>query len=419
MLKKILIFTMIMIMVCGSLAVAQQRLDYNGYIRSAKIYLQQTPKDYKAAAERCEDAIKFYPDKPPLEAHFLLGLIYAEKRLFPEMATEFDIVRDLCANSKDENVKKLCEKEDFIENMNMVLAQNWIEQYNGGVNALKRAREADTCKLIADSTEKATCQAAASETYAFAGEYFDLSTLIIPDSSQGWVNLGLVYYSTGDTAKALDNYRKALTINDKDLALLSNMSSIYFNMHKYDSAVIYFGKMLDLELNDQSRADVLYNMAFCMNSLDNLDSAIVLLGKVVEITPESADAIYNLGAFKIRKTAKFSTEIKAYREKAGEDNTKYRTEIDSLFTIVKGVYVDAIIDFEKVIKLQPDNLDALEWLGDAYYFLERWDEALTTFNKIIEYEPDNEYAWCQLLLLQLKKNDKAGIAEARKHCTQF
>ena len=401
------------------MALSQQRLDYNGYIRSAKIYLQQTPKDYKSAAERCEDAIKYYSDKPPLEAHFILGSIYADKRLYEDMAKEFNIIKELCDNPKDKNARKECDKVDFFEDMEKIIAREWIDQYNSGVNALKRAREADTCSSIVDEALQAECQTEVQETYDYAREYFEVSTLVLPDSAQGWINLGLIYYSTGHPEKALDEYRHAMGINDKDLSLLSNMATIYFNKHEYDSAASYFNKMLDLNLDEQSKADVLYNMAFAMNAVDNLDSAIVLLGKVIEITPESPDALYNLGAFKIRKTADYNNDIKLLR---GEDDglaKKNRPQIDSIMNIIKEMYTDAIPDFEKVIKLQPDNIDALDWLGNAYFFLERWDDAEEMYAKIIEMKPDdNESAWCQMLILKLKKNDKAGIEEAKKHCNQ-
>ena len=411
---------MIMILILGSMAMAQRRLDYKGYIRSAKIYLKQTPKDYKSAAERCEEAIKYYPDKPPLEAHFLLGSIYADKRLYEDMAAEFNKILEYCDNPTDEKVKKECEDADFFEQMDKIIAGEWIDQYNSGVNALKRAREADTCSSITDDALKMDCQTEIQETYDGAREYFEISTIILPDSAQGWINLGLIYYSTGHPEKAMLNYRKALAINDKDLSLLSNMSSIFFNEHEYDSAVTYFTKMLELDLDDQTRADVLYNAAFGMNAVGNLDSAIVLLEKVIDITPESPDALYNLGAFKIRKTADYNDEIKLLR---GEDEAtakKNRPQIDSIMTIIKGVYNDAIPDFEKVIELQPDNIDALDWLGTAYFFLEKWDKAETMYTKIIELKPDdNKDAWCQMLLLKLKKNDKAGIEEAKKHCDRY
>ena len=419
MFKKILIFSMIMVLILGSMAMAQRRLDYSGYIRSAKIYLKQTPKDYKSAAERCEDAIKYYPDEPPLEAHFLLGSIYADKRLYEDMAAEFNKIKEYCANPTDKDTKKACEKADFFEQMDKIIAGEWIDQYNSGVNALKRAREADTCSSITDDALKMDCMAEIKETYDGAQEYFEISTIILPDSAQGWINLGLIYYSTGDAEKAMLNYRKALAINDKDLSLLSNMSSIFFNEHEYDSAVTYFTKMLELDLDDQTRADVLYNAAFGMNAVGNLDSAIILLSKVIEITPESPDALYNLGAFKIKKAAEYNEEINILRGDTDETAKKNRPQIDSIMKIIKGMYTDAIPDFEKVISLQPDNIDALEWLGNAYFFLERWDEALATYEMIIEILPDNEDAWCQILLLKLKKNDKAGINEAKKHCDRY
>ncbi len=417
--KKIIIITLALLLITGSLATAQKRLDYNGYIRSAKIYLGLTPKDWKKAAEMLEDAIKYYPDQPPLEAHYLLGTIYSDKHLYKEMRDEFDFVLNYCDTTTDKDVKNDCKDEKYKEEIDNILSSDWIRIYNDGVNKLKGAREADTCESITDSLLKADCDSSRMDLYTSSMQLFETATLIIPDSAQGWINLGLIFYSIDSTNKAMEAYHKAIQINPEDLSLLSNMFSIYFNTGKYDSAVVYGRKMLALNLETDSRANVLYNMAFAYNSLDLLDSAIASLKQVIELTPEDPDALYNLGAFLVRKSSEISSHLDSLQDSLEANPKKYKPEEDSLIAERKGLFQEAAGYFERVVAIQPDNMYALDWLGKAYFFLERWDKSKEAYQKIIALEPENEDAWCQLLLLYLKENNREKILEAKKHCTRY
>ncbi|MBD3217598.1 MAG: tetratricopeptide repeat protein [candidate division Zixibacteria bacterium] len=418
--KKLLIFILAILILTSSMVVAQRRLDYNGYIRSAKIYLDLTPKDYKKAAEMLEAAIEYFPDEPPIEAHFILGNIYADKNLFEEMRKEYDYVLNLCDTAQDKDVKKECEKEDYAERIHKVLASNWIQQYNNGVNALKRARsEAESCEGITDSILKMECDSSTMELYMYAAEYFETSTMILPDSAQGWINLGLIYYSIDSTEKAMEFYNKALEINDEDLSLLSNTFSIYFNTGNYEEAIEVGKKMLELELTEQSRADVLYNMSFAYNTIDQIDSAIVYLKKSVEITPDSPDALYNLGAFIIKGGAGLATRLGDLQDSVEADPEKYEPIRDAVQDSLQEKYREAAEVFEQTVELQPENMDALDWLGRAYFFLEEWDKSKQAYQKIIELDSDNEDAWCQLLLIYLKENNREKILEAREHCKRY
>ena len=313
--KKTILITLALVVLLSSMALAEKRLDYNGYVRSTKIYLGLTPKDYKAAAEMLENAIKYYPDKPPVEAHFILGTIYSDKRLYDKMMVELNYVRALCDTTDNKKVKKICDKEKYAETIDAVLASNWIELYNGGVNALKNARTEDSaCATMTDSVQKAACKMKAAKKYEQAMTYFENATLVLPDSAQAWVNIGLTKYELGDIEGALSAYRLAVDHNPEDPNLLINIVSIYFNREEFDSAIAYSDLLLKLDIADQNKADVMYNMAFAVNNTGDVDSAITLLERVVELTPESEDALYNLGAFRIRAAADIGPQLGGYRD---------------------------------------------------------------------------------------------------------
>ncbi len=58
-----------------------------------------------------------------------------------------------------------------------------------------------------------------------------------------------VDYIKGDTAQAINDYRKAVKYGSKDFKTLYNLAGIYFTVRQYDSARIYFNKTLVLKPN--------------------------------------------------------------------------------------------------------------------------------------------------------------------------
>jgi tetratricopeptide (TPR) repeat protein len=419
-LKKVILITLALLILLGSMAFGQKRLHYGGYISSAKIYLGLVPKDYKAAAEMLEDAIKYYPDKPPIEAHFILGTIYSDKRLYDKMIAEFNYVSALCDTTDNNKVKRICNKEKYAETIEAVLASNWIELYNNGVNALKNARTRDSaCMAMTDSAQKESCEIQIAKVYEQAMTYFENATMVLPDSTQAWVNIGLTKYELGDVEGALDAYRQAIQHNPEDVNLLINIVSIFFNRQEFDSAVHYSGLLLKLDIPDVNKADIMYNMALAMSNMDNVDSAITLLEGVVELTPESEDALYNLGAFRIRVAADLASNLNDFRDSADVNKKKYQPIVDSLETELRSLYASAGKSFEAVVQINPNNADALDWLGNAYFYMEEWDKSLEAYEKLLAIDPENENAVCQLLLIYLKKNDKAKIKEYKEKCPLY
>ena len=71
--------------------------------------------------------------------------------------------------------------------------------------------------------------------------------------------------------------------------------------------------------------------------------------------------------------------------------------------------------FQAVIALSPQRAIGYTLLGDAYFNLNKMDEALEAHQKAVEVDPDNTFARVHLgeLLLFKKQKDK-GIAELKK-----
>jgi len=61
----------------------------------------------------------------------------------------------------------------------------------------------------------------------------------------------------------------------------------------------------------------------------------------------------------------------------------------------KGNFEDALFSFEKVIELEPDNHEAWKKRGNALYYLGRFEEAINSYDKVLEFKPDLHEVWGQ------------------------
>ena len=60
----------------------------------------------------------------------------------------------------------------------------------------------------------------------------------------------------------------------------------------------------------------------------------------------------------------------------------------------RGDFEDALFSFEKVIELEPDNHEAWRKRGNALADLGRLEEAINSYDKALEFKPDDHYFWC-------------------------
>jgi len=110
--------------------------------------------------------------------------------------------------------------------------------------------------------------------------------LKLDDSNyQTWGNLGDSYYYGGDTASAMESYRKAialgeqqLKINPHDTDVLSDLANYYSMLSDRKQALSYLDRSLQLDPNDKQ---LLFNAAEVYNQLHETGVALEWLGKAL------------------------------------------------------------------------------------------------------------------------------------------
>lgn len=72
-------------------------------------------------------------------------------------------------------------------------------------------------------------------------------------------------------------------------------------------------------------------------------------------------------------------------------------------------YQNAITYYEKGLKLDPKNYDALTDMGASYFALKQNDKALTIFQQVITEKPDQAMAWFNMGIVYQAKNDAPNM----------
>lgn len=382
---------------------ANAKLPYSSLTRSARIYLQEMPKNFKMAQQRLEEAIEQYPDEPPIEAYLLLGTIHAEKRRYTEMVHNFEIADSICAefSEEDKDIKKTCESLDVQGKVSAIRTSQWIDEFNEGAQYLSQADEdMEALTDAEDEEEKLEILEDAETNYRYGLDNFVNAGIILPDSVNHWINLGITYYrisaiydSMGtveeshmgalkDSASA--SYEKALESHPDNVQLLQNLAAIYFEQQNWPKCSETFGRIATLEPDN---AAAFQNLAMLLRQLDMSDSARVIIDKVIELDPDNIDMREQRGYLEVAHAAAINDSVITLKS---EDEAANKDEIARLTEERNAAYMMVREDFSKVGELDPTNYDAWYYVGMSHYLFEEWEESIANFEKSVNGEPTSD-----------------------------
>ena len=81
---------------------------------------------------------------------------------------------------------------------------------------------------------------------------------------------------------------------------------------------------------------------------------------------------------------------------------------------VRGDYKKADIFFERVLEIEPNNIDALNGKGTSLYRLADYDKAKKCFDKVLKMDPKNIVAFDNIEILGKKKEDDSSQQKIEK-----
>lgn len=341
------------------------------YITSAKIYLKLRPPDYDKAIEQLKLELEHNPDNA--EAHFLLGKIYSQKRMYSEMASSFDACLKLSPQFKKE-----------IQEIRM---DKWVAMFNSGVNDAEQ-----------DSSEKAL-------------EKFKMAIIIDPTRYEAYLNAAAQTNKMNDCQQAMEYGEKAYQVKPDDIQVLNARAQISFNCKEYDKSLEVYRKLLDM---DPQNVNAYINMATIFELMRLPDSSKVAYDRIIEMDPDYKDAYYNRGILHLGRAIRMYKELVTVRDSLEQkpEDQELIAKSKQLVSSQRESYNLAEMDFRRTVELDPDDLEAMQYLGQSLFQQEKTEGAIQILEELVEIDPTNRDAWSTLSIAYTKMGWREKAVEA-------
>jgi tetratricopeptide (TPR) repeat protein len=230
------------------------------------------------------------------------------------------------------------------------------------------------------------------------------------------------------------------------------LADIYFDEDNYDMAVSYYDKYINAAPEGDIGSETWYNKGYCENALTHYDNAVSALNKALYLDDKDGSTYLEL-AYAYFKLESNTEAINNYRLAVSQDHElKYESleGIGSVYYKNLKDYDSALIYFERAlqikkdgtlyyqlgwcyndkerykdaarvlklaIQLHPDNDDALNELGYAYYKLAQYDAAIAQLSRVMKKDPENELSRYYAGLSFAKKGDQKNLKKMIEELT--
>jgi tetratricopeptide (TPR) repeat protein len=229
---------------------------------------------------------------------------------------------------------------------------------------------------------------------------FKQSLAINPSVSSVYFMLGMSYESKNMVREAVVSYQKAIEIDFKNIAAVSNLSEIYLKKNDYAKALAFIKNLEGIDPGNQRleelKARVSLEAATDYVSKGNnaflagdISKGYGLVKEALVFRPDFAFAYYTLGFF----------DMMQHRDKDAIEQIQKALRIDPKFFLAhklladiyvkKGRYNEAVLEYQEGLKVNERDASIYNDLGILLDRLERYEEAIRYLKKSLELDPDN------------------------------
>jgi tetratricopeptide (TPR) repeat protein len=198
-------------------------------------------------------------------------------------------------------------------------------------------------------------------------------------------NLALVYQARGQMQKAIDLYGRALAKTPENAVVQNNLASLYYATGDHDEARKLWTNAAN---TDPSYPSPLNNLAGLEINAQRFDDAERLLLRAIEIDPDYGDARINL-ALVLRQRQEFAAAREQYELAVRDSRTGSNGWFQwALFDLERGMIDNAIAALERALNMAPRNTEIINAMGEAYYRAGRSEEAIASWRRSLQINPD-------------------------------
>ncbi|MDI6689780.1 MAG: tetratricopeptide repeat protein [Actinomycetota bacterium] len=180
----------------------------------------------------------------------------------------------------------------------------------------------------------------------------------IQDEAAEYGRKGVKLFREGKLKEASEAFEKALELNPKDAGIHYQLAMTYENMGRTNLAIKHYKSTIQLM---PKAPEPHYNLAAMYKSRNELDKAIKELKIAIDLNPKFTGAYLTLAEYLALK-GKLDQAEKYYREvmrigKQRFDLVEAHNGLAKIY-IEKGMVDAAIAEWQKTLKLDPENKEA-------------------------------------------------------------
>ncbi len=274
-----------------------------------------------------------------------------------------------------------------------------IEQYDDAIKYLSKSIELNK-KYSAAYYNRALAYENTGKVELAIADYSRYIQLE-PKDIDGYKSRGNLFLDL-DNKKAISDFNAALAIDPKDSDSNVGLGRAKIGDEKYDDAIKYFDKALEL---DPRSAYAFHNRAYTFFLKNDFEAAIQDYDRSIAIDP-SAGRFLDRGNAYYGKGAKTEALEDFNRALDLEPNNYDGLIARGEYYADAAEYEKAIIDFESAIRIDGTKTDGYFDRGYTLIDLNSFDAAVADFTKVIELDPKNSAAYTNRGMAYFKSERK-------------
>lgn len=250
--------------------------------------------------------------------------------------------------------------------------------FTGGA-AILAAQQAVSPEVQALYQHARSAQAADNDAGAVA-DYVKIIRLD-PKLGAAYNNLGRLYYNMGRYTDAVPILVRGLRIDPSMHPAEIILGASYYQIGAFDKA------KLSLETALKSLPDDRFARITLVHTLveqNNPDEAVQQLRHLTSNDPKDQEAWYLLGKLQLQLSQQAFERVHAI-----DPNSPLSHELSGEIMESMKNTPGAIAEYKKALEVAPNDSGAMEHLANAYWNAGEWTEAQTSFESILQHDPNN------------------------------
>ena len=209
--------------------------------------------------------------------------------------------------------------------------------------------------------------------------------------------------------EALQYYVTVLASDPKDVEALLATGHICARLERYDDAAEFYEKVLETDPLNSDAQNWLAKMrekstAKCLEGdlnrrylallseidQEDLAGAVLKIENFIEMYPTHGQAHNDLGVLYYKN--EYKTKVLANYLKAVEiepENVTFRKNLADFLYVEEGRVEEALENYVEVLRIIPDDVETLLITGHICTAIERFDDAMSFYHKVLNLEPKN------------------------------